>query len=552
MKLFERHHLIYVIPLSIVVLGVYVFTMPYGYTWKHFGYDAGDLISCVYTWGIPHPPGTPLYVVVGQLFRWLPFFSTPAGKFNFMSAFFAWLSVLMAYFSGFELTGDKLFSWLAAAFFAFTPLFWGQAIIAEVLTLNLFLASLFVYFLVAWERSDCEGNRKDQLLFAAIFVFGLALTNHTSVITFAPPLIFLVLAVSPKKLTEPRVWIKMLGFFFLGLLPYLYLPLRASMEPTLNWGNPDNLSRFIAHVTAKDYQSFLFVAPSLLLDNFTRFIQLVWANFNPFGVLAIVLGIFLDSKGRGKDFLIFAAVFQLIFIFNYNIVNIETYFLPVFFILTLLLASGLSLFRPFLESWVKKVREREGRLFAQFNLPCGLGVKDIKFSELFRAGVHVLLFAVVLINLPLHWSEASLRKDKTSYNYGRDVFGVLEPNAVVLAEGDKFYLGLKYFNHVVFPEHDDVAILHLAFFYDRNWMLEQARRNHPHLKYPFSSKKSTEESVEKELMAFVDANFDHRPIYLAVGEVPLSKNRVVRKRWGNFIIQSEGPIYRVVERVDST
>ena len=58
--------------------------------------DAGELIAACYTLGIPHPPGHPLYAILGKLFTLLPM-GTIAWRVNLMSAFFGALSCLLVY-----------------------------------------------------------------------------------------------------------------------------------------------------------------------------------------------------------------------------------------------------------------------------------------------------------------------------------------------------------------------------------------------------------------------------------------------------------------------
>ncbi|MBN1423868.1 DUF2723 domain-containing protein, partial [Candidatus Fermentibacteria bacterium] len=45
-------------------------------------WDAGEFIASSYILGIPHPPGTPLYVLIGRIFTLIPFASTIAIRVN--------------------------------------------------------------------------------------------------------------------------------------------------------------------------------------------------------------------------------------------------------------------------------------------------------------------------------------------------------------------------------------------------------------------------------------------------------------------------------------
>ncbi|MCK4831823.1 MAG: DUF2723 domain-containing protein, partial [Anaerolineales bacterium] len=75
---------------GLVVLIVYLSTLAPTITWEHHGTDGGDLIAASQVLGVPHPPGYPLYVVVGHLLSRLPL---PGGnlalRFNLLSAFSA-------------------------------------------------------------------------------------------------------------------------------------------------------------------------------------------------------------------------------------------------------------------------------------------------------------------------------------------------------------------------------------------------------------------------------------------------------------------------------
>ena len=59
-------------------------------------WDSGEFIATAYIMGIPHPPGTPLYVLVGRLFSLLPFSEAALGV-NWFSAVGGVMGVLFLY-----------------------------------------------------------------------------------------------------------------------------------------------------------------------------------------------------------------------------------------------------------------------------------------------------------------------------------------------------------------------------------------------------------------------------------------------------------------------
>jgi hypothetical protein len=137
----------------------YLATLARSITWRHDGADGGDLIAAAYTFGIPHPTGYPLYVLLTRLFTFLPW-GDIAYWVNLMSAFFAAATIPLVCLASsnllaptIEMEEDPVLGtaegpvlstvegWsdrmaalapavTAALAFAFSPVFWSQAVIA--------------------------------------------------------------------------------------------------------------------------------------------------------------------------------------------------------------------------------------------------------------------------------------------------------------------------------------------------------------------------------------------------------------------------------------
>ena len=61
-------------------------------------WDCGEFIACSYTLGVPHPPGTPLYLLLGNVFSNLFFFIDDIGaRVNLISPIVSALSVMFLY-----------------------------------------------------------------------------------------------------------------------------------------------------------------------------------------------------------------------------------------------------------------------------------------------------------------------------------------------------------------------------------------------------------------------------------------------------------------------
>lgn len=175
---------------------VYFFTLAPTVTLE----DAGELAVAADSLGVPHPPGYPIWTMLGWVFTKVFAFVTyrgqpnPAWSIGLMSAVFGALAsgitALLICCSGYHiLRRSRLLShdmdevtesaicWVGGVvgslLFAFTPIMWSQAIIVEVYSLNAFFLVLVLLLVYMWLRRPSR-----PILFWASFLFGLGLTNY--------------------------------------------------------------------------------------------------------------------------------------------------------------------------------------------------------------------------------------------------------------------------------------------------------------------------------------------------------------------------------------
>ena len=60
-------------------------------------WDCGEFIASAITLGVPHPPGAPLYLLVGKIFSMLPLGADLAFRVNLVSALSSALTILFLY-----------------------------------------------------------------------------------------------------------------------------------------------------------------------------------------------------------------------------------------------------------------------------------------------------------------------------------------------------------------------------------------------------------------------------------------------------------------------
>src|SRR5262245_13787995 len=237
--------------------------------------DSGELAAAVHVLGIPHPTGYPLYVLLGKLWTLLIPFGSVAYRLSLFSAVCAALTCAVLYRAGRELQLPPPAALLSALLFAFGASFWGEANVQRVYALNALFVAFATVAALRW-----NARRDPRWLIALFFICGLGATNHTFMAIYAAAALAAValrVVVRTRRSGASRavhdlglVWSRnnsgtsvVAGVartlaacavvFVVGLLPYLYLPLRSRMDPPLDWGDPQTLHGFLSVVLQRDF-----------------------------------------------------------------------------------------------------------------------------------------------------------------------------------------------------------------------------------------------------------------------------------------------------------
>ena len=189
--------------------------------------DSGEILTSAATLDIVHPPGYPLHTLLGFLFSKLIFFGNIGWRVNLMSAFFAAATVTLLYLFLKRLTKTQLIALGGSLLFAFSDIFWSQAIRTEVYTLCIFFLVLISYLLLIWDE-----KQDDKYLYWTAFLYGLSWTNaYTIMALIGPPMVIYVLIRNWRVILKIKLILGCLALFFLGLSVYAYMPLRTWLGP---------------------------------------------------------------------------------------------------------------------------------------------------------------------------------------------------------------------------------------------------------------------------------------------------------------------------------
>ncbi|MGH3146095.1 MAG: glycosyltransferase family 117 protein, partial [Rubrobacter sp.] len=299
--------------------------------------DAAMLQMQVAVLGISHPTGYPTYLMLSHLFTYLPV-GDVAYRTNLASAFWATLASLAVYAAGLLLSRSVVAAAVGALTFGRGTALWSQAVIAEVYPLNALFVALTVLALLYWRE-----HRRDRYLLLSALLTGLCLTNHLTSGLILPAALLFVGLVERHKLLNWRLMLKAAGLFFLGLAPYLYLPMRAWMDAPFVGNNPANVERFWYIVSGGNLTGTFFAfGPAEFPGRLAFYWGHLLENMNPLVVMVALTGaatmFFRDRAGAGLfGFLFFG---WLIYALGNDIPDIHLYFIPTYLVLCLWATLG--------------------------------------------------------------------------------------------------------------------------------------------------------------------------------------------------------------------
>ncbi len=408
------------LPVFLLALGLYGMTL--APTVVTVFDDSLEFQLVTYLLGITHPPGYPLYTLLGWLFTHLPL-GDVAYRVNLMSAVFGALTLALVYLIGLELIvgssepqeghkADVRHSWaevlaalIGALALAVSPVFWSQATVAEVYALNAAFVAGILLLLVVGTYPPSETT-----LLALALLFGLSLTHHRTTLFMLPAIVYYLWP--QYKTWTLRTWIRTTAALVVPLSLYLYIPLRGHVG-SLDGTYVNTLEGFWKQVTASGYGIFIFENPFGAERGIEFYFSLFLEQFGLIGLVVGLLGLAVLRRRRARGLTVIAFTTYLAFNLIYRVADIEVFFIPIFLIWSVWagVAAGWLLTG---HAWVGA-----GRL-SWLRLPVTL------LAILLLVGQSTILFRD---NLP----QMDRSSDWAVYDYGRDVIRQpLEPNAAVV------------------------------------------------------------------------------------------------------------------------
>lgn len=454
-----------------ILLIVYILTLAPGVTL----WDSGEFLAAIHALGIPHPPGTPLYVIGASV--WAKAFGPLLG--------FAWsINLLSAVFTAAAcaLLGTLVSGWMRSALAGVCAgvvaggmsTVWLNATETEV-----YAASLFVAMLLVWigDRAGVTGDRR--WFFMLVYVGGLAAGLHLTALVALPAAVWL--AAGRPGLASRLA--KSLPLAALGASVILFMLVRAQHDPGINQGNPETFAALGDVVTRSQYrpaglwprQAPWFIQVGNLFEYADWQIALgissgappSWSR-TPLTVGFAMLGGLGFREHRRSDRRSWRAMLVLVLTATLGV------------ILYLNLKAGPTFGAGFIpENAPHEARERDYFFAAAFVCwGAWSGIGAARLAELFgRGGLRWMAMAVAVFPIAANWSAVDRSRGPRAAEARELASRLLSsapPRAVLFAHGDNDTYPLWYLQRVEGVRRD-VTVVTLPML-GAQWYREELRR----------------------------------------------------------------------------
>ncbi len=455
--------------------------------------DTGELAAVQCTLGIAHPTGYPIFTIFGYLFSLIPLPFSKIFQLNLLAALYCAAAVSifsltvklvldnLAAFqfikqskekskrkkkdsikniqsdnsSKFEFTETyKIISAVfSGLFLALSKTFWFQSTSVEVYSLHLLLIAIIILTLIkAFILSDSEKTiSKYWLVFSVALAFGFS--NHMTTLLIIPGVAYLYFAKNGfNSKSIKQILIMLLIFFPILILVYSYLPIRASQYPFMNWGNPDEWERIIRHISGQQYQVWLFSSTEAAAKQFNYFVGNLPKEFLLSLVLSVA-GLVVSFIYLRKFFIFNLIVFlsAVLYSINYDINDIDSYFLLAYISLAFFAAFGIIKLLSFAVTH--------------------------KMQIILPVSILVLLLGIQFYS---NYDEVNQRNNFIYEDYTKSLLTTLPKNSIVFSYQWDYFISASYYFQLVEDYRKDIIVIDKELL-RRSWYYNQLSTNHPNL-----------------------------------------------------------------------
>ncbi len=308
--------------------------------------DGGEFQLVIAEWGVAHPPGYPLYTLLGGLFTRL----LPVGEFvwrvNLFSAATGALTLAVVARAIRLETRSGWAALIGAGVLGSASAFWTTSTQASIRPMTALFMALMLAAALAYRRAVAEHNARGER--HALLLFGMAagfgVTHHASLIFAGSVMALMIVTAAPRLILAPRQWGPALGGAFVGATPWVYLLVRGAAGARLAPPTLTSWDGFWQHVLATGFAGdmFYYRTASAILERLGLLLETLRVQWH-WGVFLIGLvafGLLLWRKSWHALALGGAFAIHAIITATYRAPQTVEYMLPAYVCLAVLVGLG--------------------------------------------------------------------------------------------------------------------------------------------------------------------------------------------------------------------
>ncbi|MBP7792204.1 MAG: DUF2723 domain-containing protein [Candidatus Goldbacteria bacterium] len=272
--------------------------------------DSGEIVTAVWTLGIGHPPGYPLYTLTGKIFSLIPL-GDIAYRINLFSVFlsllvFAFLFLNIIFFISLISKSENknlvyFVALIISLFYVFSETFWFESINAKggvyVFAQLIVLLSFFSFF-------KFISTKKIKYCYLSLYLCGFLIPSHNSTALLAILIIILNLYFAQKS-GDKFLIIKLLSFFvFSFLTSYLFLFIRVKGNPVFVWSGINGCREVLEHILRKRYSSDVQISLPVIKFRLYNYFILFIKNYNIIIILFFTGLYYTYTKNKNVFFIL--------------------------------------------------------------------------------------------------------------------------------------------------------------------------------------------------------------------------------------------------------
>ena len=397
--------------------------------------------------GILHPPGYPLYTLVGKLFTLLPI-GTPALRLNLMSVFLAAGTLALVGATVRKMLGKSwgaVWGSLAAVFALGTATtFWAQATTANIRMPTAFFTAWCLYLLMAYGASlmahrqsrntpppkegDYATRTTDHHLVLFALAFSLGFGHYFVLGVMGLFFVVYLVLLDPALIRQPRRWWRPMVVFVLAQLVWLYLPIHAAIALTPETRGLLSPGGFLWYASGQGFAGDMlaFAGPEQLPARLALLPTLFMFQMNlPLLIAALIGAVLLMWRDWRAGVMLIGGFFAHTFIaITYRAPQTVEYELPAYVAFAIMLGYGVGQVSNIGTVWLKPDE------YAKFQISKGdLLIGNLKFVLV--AGVIVAGLANGIAHAP---SYLMLVNDRSTREYVEPILRDAPPGAIILSD----------------------------------------------------------------------------------------------------------------------